>query len=167
VRSDEERSLQKHYTAYLHSRPQFVASLLAPLFASLIAEGKRIKGTVKSRVDKFLWTKGKDIWGAFSCQVGIPAEKLFAYLFEDNTYHNYKEHVKANGNLPIASRTNVDGSRSLQQSIGFYFPSPLQHRIFHNWISWRQVNRNDGKKRFEIGIVPLNQYQGAKKSIVK
>jgi hypothetical protein len=37
---------------------------LSTLKEELETKGKRLKGTVKSRVNKFFWTEGQDIWGS-------------------------------------------------------------------------------------------------------
>jgi len=135
---------------------------LGGLEKKLEAEGKRIAGTVKSGVDKFLWTEDNNILGGFSCNVDISAEKMLADVYELSTYGRSGNHKKRYGDLPRLIRKNVDGSRSLHYTNGVSFPSPMQDRILYSWNSWMEDCGEDGKKIFVVGIVPLDRFQCTK-----
>jgi len=105
---------------------------LTPIQWNLVEKGKRIKGAVRSKVHKFLWTEGKHIWSALSCQGDTTAEKMLAEVFEAGTYGLSANHKVKHGNLPRLIRKNVDGSRGLHYTNGVSFPSPMQHRLFQS-----------------------------------
>ena len=92
----------------------------------------------------------------------ISKEKMLAYLYEQSTYDRSIRHQNKHGDLPRLIWKNVDGSRGCHYTNGVYFPSPMQDRLFHSWTSWREIDSEDGKKRFVVGIVPLDRFQGTK-----
>jgi hypothetical protein len=65
---------------------------LGGLEEELAKEGKRVKGSVRGVVDKFLWTEGDNIWGAFSCKVDISVWRMWDYLYNLNTYESAQDH---------------------------------------------------------------------------
>jgi len=115
---------------------------------------------LKESIDKFLWTKGDEIWGGFRTKVAISAEEMFAFLYELNTHSEANEHRDKNGNLPRVVRS-LEGSRVMHFTKTVHFPPPMKHRLFQNWFTWKKVESAEGMK-FVIGFAPLEQYKGPK-----
>jgi len=69
-------------------------------------KGKRVRGTAHNAIDKFLWNDG-DLWGAFSCQVDISAEKMLAYLYELGTYEGERRIERSDSNISPTTTNNL------------------------------------------------------------
>ena len=110
---------------------------LGDLETALIEKGKRMRGTLKEDVDKFLWREGDKIWGGYGVTVDKAAEKLVAEVFDLDTYMNSKRHSKENGSLVRAIKKNVGGSRSRHFRVGKKLTA-LDYRLFENWYSWKE-----------------------------
>ena len=136
--SDGERALLKSLTT---------------LSRKVDEKGKRLPGTVKDPVEKFLfWPKGSNIAiGKSVAKIDVSAKELFAYLWVQNTHKQKREHFQANDDLPRAVWENLDGTRSLQFTVTKLFPKGLMNRYFESWSTWEARTLKDGRKEFIIG----------------
>ena len=79
----------------------------------LCKSGKRVAGSIKSDVEKFLWNEGDHIWGAFSCLLDISADKCLARMFEVKSYANCRDHLYNHGSMPQIVTNNIDETRGM------------------------------------------------------
>ncbi|GMI23828.1 hypothetical protein TrCOL_g8666 [Triparma columacea] len=125
----------------------------------LYTEGKRIKGTLKEGVDKFLWREGDKVWAAFGVTVDKSAKGVLEEQFVLDKYEWSEEHFKNNGNLQRVIRKDVDGTRSMHYHYGVKVPATT-NRLFEMWFTWKQFNLENGRTSYMVAFVPLTEYPG-------
>ncbi|GMI43365.1 hypothetical protein TrCOL_g9828 [Triparma columacea] len=126
----------------------------------LHTKGKRVKGTLKEGIDKFLWKEEDNVWAAFGVTVDKSAKGVLAEEFLFDTFASSEKHFKNNGNLPRVIRKDVDGTRSMHYHIGVKVPAAT-NRLFENWFVWKEVKLDNGQTAYMLGFVPLGEYYGA------
>jgi hypothetical protein len=126
----------------------------------LHTKGKRVKGTLKEGIDKFLWREEDNVWAAFGVTVDKSAKGVFAEEFLLDTFARSRKHFQVRGNLPRVIRKDVDGTRSLHQHFGVKVPAAT-NRLFENWFVWKEAKLDNGQTAYMIGFVPLHEYHGA------
>ena len=132
---------------------------VAGLEEELYKKGKRVKGTLKEGIDKFLWREGDKVWAAFGVTVDKSAKGVLAEQFLLDTFARSKKHFKNNGNLPRVMRKDVDGTRSLHQHFGVKVPAAT-NRLLENWYVWKEVKLENGRTSYMLAFVPLTEYPG-------
>ena len=125
-------------------------------------EGERVPGTVGESADKFSKRNQGEasVWGMTKAKMDVSAAKLFARLWELNTYRLKAEHKDVNGDLPRAVWENLDDTRSLQCTTCVKFPHGVSNRYFECWITWEARTLEDGSKEYVIVFVPMSDYVG-------
>ncbi|GMI41984.1 hypothetical protein TrCOL_g13771 [Triparma columacea] len=126
----------------------------------LHTKGKRVKGTLKEGIDKFLWREGDNMWGAFGVTVDKSAKGVLAVEFLLDTFALSEKHFKNNGNLPRAIRKEFEGTRSMHCHVGVKVPAAT-NRLFENWFVWKEAKFDNGQTAYMLGFVPLREYYGA------
>ncbi|GMI45735.1 hypothetical protein TrCOL_g13458, partial [Triparma columacea] len=133
---------------------------IGKLEEELHTKGKRVKGTLKEGIDKFLWRDGDNVWAAFGVTVDKSAKGVLAEEFLLDTFARSEAHFKNNGNLPRTIRKDVDGTRSVNYHVGKKVPAAT-NRLFENWFVWKEAKLDNGQTTYMIGFVPLREYYGA------
>ena len=126
----------------------------------LHTKGKRVKGTLKEGIDKFLWRDGDNVWAAFGVTVDKSAKGVLAEEFLLDTFARSEKHSQKEGNLPRAIRKDVDGTRSVYYHVGKKVPAAT-NRLFENWFVWKEAKLDNGQTAYMLGFVPLREYYGA------
>jgi hypothetical protein len=132
---------------------------VAGLEEELYKEGKRVKGTLKEGIDKFLWREGDNVWAAFGVTVDKSAKGILAEEFLLDTFENSEGHLKNNGNLPRVTRNDFEGTRGLHYHLGVKVPAAT-NRLFENWFVWKEVKLENGRTSYMLAFVPLTEYPG-------
>ncbi|GMI44875.1 hypothetical protein TrCOL_g12708 [Triparma columacea] len=125
----------------------------------LHTKGKRVKGTLKEGVDKFLWRAGDKVWAAFGVTVDKSTKGILAKLFLLDRFEYSEEHFKNNGNLPRVIRNDFEGTRSMHFHLGVKVPAAT-NRLFENWYVWKEVKLENGQTSYMVAFVPLTEYPG-------
>jgi len=86
-----------------HAEQAVVEKMLATA-SEIESKGKRIPGTVGESVDKFTkWNQGESsAWGMTKTKMDVSAAKLFAWLWELNTYRRNGKEVDKETHLALA-----------------------------------------------------------------
>jgi len=126
----------------------------------LHTKGKRVKGTLKEGIDKFLWREGDNVWAAFGVTVDKSAKGVLAEQFLLDTFARSERHFKNNGKLPRVIRNDFEGTRSMHYHYGVKVPAAT-NRLFENWFVWKEAKLDNGQTAYMLGFVPLGEYYGA------
>ena len=133
---------------------------------ALLEKGKRVKGTLKEGIDKYLWTEEGKHWGAFTVTLDRSARGVMAEKLELDSYANSRNHQSSHHHsLPRTVVKNVDGTRSLYYQLGVYFPA-FENRIFNNWFTWKEVDLSKTQTAYLIGFGPMSKFELANTSFV-
>jgi hypothetical protein len=132
---------------------------VAGLEEELYKKGKRVKGTLKEGIDKFLWREEDKVWGGYGVTVDKSAKGVLAEQFLLDRFEYSEEHFKINGNLPRAIRKDVSGTRSMHFHLGVKVPATI-NRLFENWYVWKEVKLENGRTSYMLAFVPLTEYPG-------
>jgi hypothetical protein len=125
----------------------------------LHTKGKRVKGTLKEGVDKFLWREGDNMWGAYGVTVDKSAKGVLAELILLDTFERSRRHSQKEGNLPRAIRKDIGGTRSMHFHLSLKVPA-ITNRLFENWYVWKEVKLENGLTSYMLAFVPLTEYPG-------
>jgi hypothetical protein len=132
---------------------------VAGLEEELYKKGKRVKGTLKEGIDKFLWREEDNVWAAFGVTVDKSAKGVLAEEFLLDTFESSEEHFKNNGNLPRVIRNDFKGMRSVHIHCGVKVPAAT-NRLFENWFVWKEVKLENGQTSYILAFMPLTEYPG-------
>mmetsp|Transcript_14619 Transcript_14619/g.29983 ORF Transcript_14619/g.29983 Transcript_14619/m.29983 type:complete len:1930 (-) Transcript_14619:32-5821(-) len=133
---------------------------IGSLETHIYSKGKRISGTLKEGIDKYLWReKGKD-WACFVMLADCSAKRLLADTYDFDTYRGSQEYKANHGNLTRKISKNINGTRSLFFRNTLYVPTTLNPRVFDLWFCWKEIKSSNGKTSYLVGFVPLTDYPG-------
>ncbi|GMI25113.1 hypothetical protein TrCOL_g11460, partial [Triparma columacea] len=132
---------------------------VAGLEEKLYKKGKRVKGTLKEGIDKFLWRDGDNVWAAFGVTVDKSAKGVMAEQFLLDTFEKSEKHFKNHGNLPRVIRNDFEGTRSMHYHLGVKVPAAT-NRLFEMWFVWKEVILENDKTSYMSAFVPLTEYPG-------
>jgi len=130
---------------------------VAGLEEELYKKGKRVKGTLKDGIDKFLWRDGDKLWGAFGVTVDQSAKGVLAEEFQFDTFEGSEQHFINNGKLPRVLRNEVNRTRSMHYHLGVKVPAAT-NRLFEMWFVWKEVKLENGQTSYILAFVPLTEY---------
>ncbi|GMH77977.1 hypothetical protein TL16_g07607 [Triparma laevis f. inornata] len=122
-------------------------------------KAKRIAGTVKESVEKFLHKPegGGAGWAMSVARIDVPAEILLANLWFLDTYENKTYHKDT---TICECWNNIDGTRGLQYSLSLWLPGGFNERLFESFITWEKIVDADGRRTLIIAFSPLHTYTG-------
>ena len=127
---------------------------------------RRVAGTLKDPVEKFLLFKSSRILSMTRTRIDASAERLFTQLWVIDTYERNKLHTANNGvNFPYKLWRNIDNTRSQQYSIVLRFPPPLLPRLFEGWRTWQKCIDSEGRTQYRVGFIPIDRYEGSRQQI--
>ena len=116
---------------------------LGDLEPALQKKGKRVKGTLKEYVDKFLLTEGGKVWASYGVTVDKAAESLLAEVYEFDTYTMQKSHQEENGTLVRIIRKSEDEINSVHYRVGKRLTA-LDNHLFEIRYVWKEINFRSG-----------------------
>ena len=144
---------------HLTTEEEAMLERVGRLEKELHTKGKRVKGTLKEGIDKFLWREGDNVWAAFGVTVDKSAKGVLAEQFLLDTFALSEKHFKNNGNLPRTIRNDFEGTRSMHYHAGKKVPAAT-NRLFENWFVWKEVKLENGRTSYMLAFVPLTEYPG-------